>query len=247
MTASWPGTTGGFLLVALFSVCSRAQTYPRWFLDPGELHCGLTACGYAGDYYHRKSSDSVAFVDACRSLAIDRFVKIEGGEAYWATEAGVYWMGNDLKEAVDSSFLHQSVTKCRKLASYSSKEMTIVLVSESDCSLPQSMDELVKCPQIRPRWVDSLPQEHGYIYDEGVAPEYFYESSSWHSAEMKARFNLARDLKSTVEALEKLDNNSGQDISNVTISAELRDIQVVGRWRDVNDGLYYVLVRTRAR
>ncbi len=238
--------TRAFLLVALSPAFSVTQTYPRWFLDPGDLHCALTACGYAQNYYHRKSSDSLAFANGCRNLTIDRFVKIEGGEAYWATEAGVYWMGNDLKETIDSSFLRQSVSMCKKVASYSSKEMTIMLVSEGDCSLPPSMQQLVKCPRIRPRWVDSLPQKHGYIYDEGVAPEYFYESSSWQSAERKATFNLARDLKSTIEALEKLDNNSGQDISNVTISAELRDIQVVRRWRDVNDGLHYVLVRTRA-
>lgn len=232
-------------ILLLANVACFAQAYPRWFLDPGDLQCGLTACGYARNYFHKKSSDSVAFVDGCQNITRDRYAKIEGGEAYWATEAGVYWMGNDLKEAIDSSFLRQSVSTCKKLAAYSDNEMTIVLVSESDCSLSPSMREIVKCPRDRPDWVDSFPQQSGFIYDEGVAPEYFYESSSWQSAERKARFNLARDLKSTVSALEKLNNSSGQAISNEDISAELRNIQVVRRWRDVRDGLYYVLVRMR--
>lgn len=235
------------LILLIANVACFGQTYPRWFLDPGNLHCGPTACGYAQNYFHWKSSDSVAFVNGCQNLTRDHYVKIEGGEAYWATEAGVYWMGNDLKETIDSSFLHQSLAVCKKLAAYSDNKMTIVLVSEQDCSVPPLMRAFVKCPRHRPHWVDSLPQQRGCIYDEGVAPGYFYESSSWQSAEKKARFNLARDLRSTVEALEKLNNGSGQDISNEDISAELRNIQVVRRWRDVKDGLCYVLVRMRVK
>lgn len=229
----------------LLSASCLGQTYPRWFLDPVELNCGLTACGYAQDFFHESSSDSIAFLNACKSIALDHYVKIEGGEAYWATEAGVYWMGNDITETIDSTYLRLALSHFRRLCSYSSRSMTIVLVSASGDSVPSAMRELVVCPTARPAWVDTLPQGSGYIYAEGVAPEYFYESSSWQSAEKKARFNLARDVKITVQSLTMQNSNSGEDIRNDVVSAELRNIQVVHRWRDAVEGLYYVLVRMR--
>ena len=233
------------LLVA--NVVCIAQSYPRWFLDPVELNCGMTACGYAQDYFHKGSSDSVAFLSACQKLTREHYVKIEGGEAYWSTEAGVYWMGNNITETIDSSFLNNAITVSKRLCESSLKEMTIVLISEDSCDIPGTMQAVVKCPRDRPEWVDSPPQGNDYIYAEGIAPQYFYESSSWESAERKARFNLARDMKVTVQSLTKLDNTSGQDIRNEEVSAELRNVEVVQRWRDVLHGLYYVLVRMRLK
>lgn len=63
------------------------------------------------------------------------------------------------------------------------------------------------------------------------------------AAEKRARFNLARNIKVTLETMQKVGDQSGQEIRNEEVSEELRDIEVVYRWRDVARGLYYVLVR----
>ncbi len=234
-----------FLLI--FGGSCFGQAYPRWFLNPVELDFGLTACGYAQDFYYKRSSDSVAFVNGCENIARDHYVKIEGGEAYWATEAGLYWMGNNITEVIDSSYLQQALSRFKKLCSYSSRSMTIVLVSASNDLVSSAMRKPVTCPRARPAWVDTLPQGGKYIYAEGVAPEFFYESSSWQSAEKRARFNLARDMKITVQSLTKQNPTSGEDIRNDIVSAELRDIEVVHRWRDTKNGLYYVLIRIKVK
>lgn len=234
------------LLLAINAACV-AQQYPRWFLDPGALRCGGTASGFAKNYFLKVSSDSIAYLDGCKNLTMDHFMKIDGGEAFWATEAGNYWMGNDFKVSIDTAFYRQSVRSCKRLCRFSDGNITIVLVSEDSCQVSQPMRSLEECPSDRPRWVDSPPQKNGYIYDEGVSPDYFYESSSWESAEKQARFNLAKDLRSTVEAIGKLNGRSGQSVSNENVSAELRNIRIMRRWRDIRDGLYYVLARVPIR
>jgi len=124
--------------------------------------------------------------------------------------------------------------------------LTIVLVGQDSCRVPDSMRSLIECPRSEPPWVENIPQSRNYIYSEGVAPHYFYESSSWDAAEKRALFNLARSIKLSMEALQKLNGMSGQQILNEEITVTLRDAQVVARWRDASHDLYYVLVRMAA-
>ncbi len=236
-----------FIILLIASTGCFAQTYPRWFLDPVDLNCGLTACGYAQNYFQKSSSDSAAFLNACESLTREHYVKIEGGEAYWATEAGVYWMGNDITEKIDSAYLRETILHGKRLAEFSSESIAIALVSDDDCAIPDSLTAEEECPREQPAWVESLPHGDGYTYAIGVAPQYFYESSSWQAAERRARFNLARSFGVKVESLQKLDRSSGQDVRNEEVSAELRDVEVVHRWRDVAKGLYYILARMSNR
>jgi len=234
-----------FIIFFASTVSCFAQTYPRWFLDPVGLNCGLTACGYAQNYFQKGSSDSAAFLEACENLTRQHYVKIEGGEAYWATESGVYWMGNNLRETIDSSSLRNIMAHAKKLCGYSGKNVTLALIADDSSAVPDSMLSNFECSREAPAWAESLPQGSGYVYAIGIAPQFFYESSSWESAEKKARFNLARSIKVTVQSLQKSNHASGQDIRNEEVSAELVNVEVVHRWRDVSRGLYYVLVRMR--
>lgn len=228
------------LFLAISSACV-AQTYPGWFLTPTNL--SGTAAGYTQNFFVQNSSDSMAFLKACENLARQHYTEFKGGEAYWETEAGVYWMGNNFTERIDSAYLGNILTGAKKLAEYSNKNMTFVLVSGSDLTIPDAMRSMMKCSRQQPEWVESIPESSGYMYAEGVAPQYFYESSSWEAAEKRARFNLARNIKVTLETMQKVGDQSGQEIRNEEVSEELRDIEVVYRWRDVARGLYYVLMR----
>lgn len=235
--------------VILFAavVSCFAQTYPRWFLEPVNLRCGLTASGYVRNFFHQNSSDSAAYVKACENLAWEHRTEISGGEAYWETEAGVYWMGSDVTEKMDSTYLRDAVSHAKKLGDFPAHNMTIVLVSDGDCTVPDSMLSVTKCPRKQPPWVEAIPQGDGYTYAEGVAQEYFYESSSWESAEKKARFNLARNIKVSLKTIQKVEGRSGQEIRNEEVSVTLKDIEVVYRWRDMGRRLYFVLMRIATR
>lgn len=230
------------ILLALYGSLN-AQSYPRWFLEPIGLTCGPTACGYVTPSFYRSSSDSAAFLNGCENLAHQHFAEISGGESYWETEAGVYWMGNDFKEKIDSSYLAECISKANRAAVFAIPGIELVLVSERDCIIPDSMSKVVRCSGKSPAWVDTIPDVPGYIYATGVAPQYFYESSSWESAEKKAHFNLAREMKVSLKALQKVDQSSGQEIRSEEISGSVSKMEVVYRWRDVRQGLYLVLMR----
>ena len=235
-----------FVIIFAVSLNCAAQTYPRWFFDPVELKCGLTGSGYAQNYFQKGSSDSAAYLDACGNIARNHYIEIRGSEAYWETEAGVYWMGNDIKEKIDSVYLRETLSHAKKLADFSSRALTVLLVSNTDCTIPQTMLSEDEFPLEQPSWVESLPQGGGHIYAEGIAPDYFYEPSSWESAEKRARFNLARSMRVNLESLQKFEHSSGQDVRNEEVSAVLHDVEVVHRWRDISRGLYYVLMRMRS-
>lgn len=231
----------GLVLIAA-SACF-GQTYPRWFLDPGALSCRPASAGFSVSYYHEKSSDSVAFIDACTNLSRDHYFEITGGEAYWTTEAGVAWMGNDFRERMDTSYFHDIVSHAKRLDSCVCGQMTIFLIGPIGCDISDSMRALVKCPSVEPSWVQDIPQNSRYYYAEGFSPKYFYESSSWETAESNALFNLARSIKLSMEALQKMNGESGQEIMNEDFTVTLKNVQVVRRWIDSRHGLCYVLVR----
>jgi len=237
--------TGIIVALTITSCISYAQNYPRWFLELVDLKG--TAAGYTQNYFLQSSSDSAAFLKASQNLAYLHHTEFHGGQAYWETEAGVYWMGDNFTENIDSAFLKNALSHAKKIAEYSNKAMTFVLISENDSTISDSMRATMKCSMKAPNWVESIPQSADYIYAEGVAPQYFYESSSWEAAEKRARFNLARNIKVTLETMQKVNDRSGQEIRNEEVSESLHDIEVVYRWRDVGRGLYYVLMRVRSR
>ena len=230
-------------LILITAVASFGQTYPRWFLEPVSLDCGAVAAGFSVPYFHEASSDSMAFVNACENLSRRHYMELTGGEAYWATEAGVYWMGNDFAERTDSSYLKYLVKNGERLDSCSSAKMTVLLVADEGCDMPDSMRALVACPETEPDWVEDMPQSNTFVYAEGVSPMYFYEPDSWETAEKRALFNLARSIKVSMEELQKMNGASGQEIMNEEITVSLRNVAVVYRWYDGRRGLCYVLVR----
>lgn len=229
------------LCVLTASMSSYAQVYPRWFLEPANL--SGTAAGYTQNFAYQSSSDSAAFLKGCENLARQHYTKFQGGEAYWETEAGVCWMGDNFAEKIDSAFLKNILSRGSKIAACSTKTMTYVLVSDNNLTIPDSMRSVVKCSRKTPAWVETIPHGNGSVYGLGVAPQFFYESSSWESAEKRARFNLARNKRVTLKTMQKVGDRSGQEIRNEIVSEVLHDIEVVYRWRDAGRGLYYVLMR----
>ncbi len=232
---------GVLIFLVLFSNAARPQLYPRWFLEQGSLECGLTAVGYSNKGFYEDSSASQTSRNARQNLARQRMTTVEGGQAFWATEAGTAWMGSDLRMSVDSAALKRAAADTGAAEVYIGAEMVISLVVSGNCAIPDSMKKLVPMGIEQPAWIHGTPSTNSCIFSLGVAPAYFYETSSWESAERMAIVGLAKEAGDSLIAMEKNVTGSGQAILNEQVSVVLRDFGVVARWFDARERIYYVL------
>ena len=238
---------GVLLCLVVCMGTARSQSYPRWFLEQGSLRCGLTAVGYSNKGFYKDSSASQAARDARQNLARQRMTAVAGSQAFWTTEAGTAWMGGDLKVSVDSAALKTAATDTGKAEVYFGDEMIIALFTANGCDLPDSMKILQTMPAQEPSWVRGMLSTSSRIYAMGVAPQYFYESSSWEAAERMALLGLAREGGDSVIAMEKKAPGSGQQVLNEHVSVALRDFEIVARWFDARDQVFYVLMAADRR
>lgn len=231
------------LLVLVQSV--RPQSYPRWFLEQGTLGCGMTAVGYSNRGFYIDSSASQAAYNGRQNLARQRMAVVSGGQAFWATEAGTAWMGGDIRVSYDSSALRRSSTDTAAPEIYDTGKIILSLVSSGALAVPDSMKEVMKMPAAEPSWIHALPNDGSWIHSIGVAPDYFYETSSWAAAERMALVGLAREAGDSVAAIEKTSTGSGQQVLSEQVSVVLHDYGIVARWFDPRNRVFYVLMAVK--
>lgn len=245
MTSRWAKCGRRLALICglfLGTCVARSQSYPYWFLHQGEVQCPALAVGYANPSFYRDSAIVHARRNGVENFARMHRTRIAGGQAYWSTEAGTYWMGSNFREEFDTAFTMSSSMVV--LDSHNAQDFVVSLLGDSSCVIDASAR--VKEPvsgRPAPGWTESPPRDEGYHYAVGVAPEYYYETSSWIEAERLARRNLARNVSLEIKSLQKV-AVGGQDIRHEELDVTLRDIEVVARWRDVARKIMYVLLRT---
>lgn len=236
------GTLGWGILLWL-AQSSQAQVYPSWFLDQQGTSCGPTVVGYARASFYPDSSAAQAIRDGSERWAQLRQTVVEGGQAFWSTEIGTAWMGSSIQEHFDTTSAAQALTFLAPLDTLLSAGLVAVLLGEPGCVLAPPLRQRQAIERASaPAWTERPPQESRSIYAVGVAPEYYYEMSSWNEAEQRARLNLARTVNVKVKELQKV-GIVAQEIENEELSVVLRDVQVVARWRDVRGKIFYVLMR----
>ena len=240
----WVST--GILLLCLTILMVQdclAQVYPKWFLNQLALGCQKTAVGYANPSFYPDSSAARAFRDGCETYVRQMQTNLFGGQAFWSTEIGTIWMGSDFSEQFDSVAVANAVNHLQALDTLFTNSFVAVILSNSDCLLDMSIRERQSvCSLPFPTWLEAIPTDEEYYYAVGLAPEYFYEKSSWTEAERMARRNLARVVYIDVKALRKI-SGEGQEIRLEELSVTLQSIQTVARWRDIENRIFYVLVR----
>ncbi len=221
---------------------AKAQSYPRWFLETGRVPC-QTAVGYEKVSIFPDSAVNRAFEQACLNWVRQKQVTIQGGQAFWSTEIGTVWMGSDFYESFDSSRVSIAQNSMQKLDSLISKNMVAVLVGPKECPLADSLKQSVNLAEIPgPEWIKSLPENSHYVYAIGAATEYFYEASSWLEAEYNARLNLAREVFTRIQSLQKV-TTAGEEVRHEETKVVLRNLRIVARWLDLKNKIFYVLIR----
>lgn len=221
-----------------------SQDYPCWFLFEGEVGCATTAVGIAQPSFSRDSAVALSFRRGCGAFVRQSGVKISGGQGFWATEGGTYWMGADFTEEFDTAGTQAICSGLVGVDTIATNGGVFVLVAPTGCTIGgmngMTCSVVGKAP---PGWVERLPSEEGYSFAIGLAPTYFYETSSWDEAEHAARRNLARGFSAEIRSMQKLTSTEGQEVRQEELSVTLRNWRVVARWRDVNDGVFYVLIK----
>ncbi len=231
-------------LEAMMVLECLAQAYPVWFLHQPELTCGQFVVGYANPSYYPDSAVAQATGNAYVTFARQLKTNVTGGQAFWSTEVGTYWMGSSFRDEFDTSAIASARNVLKPIGKFVGKGIVGVLMGDSGCSLDRSIQSLIPVSATAPAWTESIPQGKQYFYAVGVAPAYYYETSSWTEAERIAFRNLARVVHVDAKSLQKVSTKEGgQEIRNEEVAVTLRNVQTVARWRDLKKEIFYVLVR----
>lgn len=236
----------GVLLILMGGVqIARSQYYPRWFLEQGAIECATTAVGYAVRGFYADSSVSQASLNARMNLARQQDATVEMKQAFWTTEIGTAWMGGDVRIAYDSLALSKARSDTGRAAFSVSPGYVVALASDGGCPIPDSLLEEVVMPPEEPSWVYGTPADRTLLYSLGAAPKYYYETSSWQSAERMALLGLAKAGGDSVAAIEKSAGGSGQEVLDESVSVRIGNYRVVARWYDSRNEIYYVLMSVK--
>lgn len=236
------------LLFGVFSACIlNAQDYPRWFLFPRDVRCAnsVTIITQPPTYY-RDSAVSHGFRLGCDLLARYTMMQISGGQTFWATEAGIHSMGARYEQKYDTALTDFYQSTLKVIDSYIDKQKTVVLVGDGNCVADDKARMIIRLEKIaQPRWVEQLPEDHLYAYAVGFSEEFYYEISSWQTAEKNAYMSLARSMHVKMQSMQKKDAIEAQDIRNEEINVTLVNIEILERWKDAKKKAYYTLARMK--
>ncbi len=222
---------------------SAAQEYPEWFLNPGALDCRTPVVGYSYPAYHADSAAVLAIRDGFINYARQQALRISGGQAFWNTEIGMFWMGSNFVESFDSSRAGNAENILVAQDTVFRDSFIFTLLTGAGCELS---DHALATRRVQalapPAWVGGTPKDSAFHYAVGLAPQYFYELSSWREAEKYACRNLARTILTSVKSVGKI-GYQGQEIINEEVPVLLRDWEVAARWMNPDEKIFYVLVR----
>jgi hypothetical protein len=224
-------------------VNAKAQEYPVWFFHQGTVNCRTLAVGYAEHSPQNDSTISYAFRNAAVNFAAFKCVTVKGGQTFWGTEAGKYRIHSSTQEVIDEVEVKKAQDLLRIIDFAEINGCMIVLAMDSNYSIPDFYKERVNLLRFNsPHWTEEIPKMPGFIFAVGLAPKYYYQSSSWIEAEWMARRNLARSLHSELKAVQK-SSGEGESLEQLSSDVLLQNVEVVERWLDIREQLYYVLIR----
>lgn len=223
----------------------RLVMYLGLAIDKAEskVECEKIAVGFANSSFYPDSAVSSAIRNGYEDFARQKRTEISGGQAFWSTEFGMLWMGSNFTERFDSTAIDHAASMLVPRDTLVTADFVAVLLALPDCVLE---DEYRKHRSRQglplPSWIETPPQDGNYYYAVGLAPEYYYETSSWREAETRSRRNLARTVYTKMQGLQKV-GAQGQEILNEELSVVLRNSEIVSRCLDQEEKFFYVLIR----
>jgi hypothetical protein len=232
-----------FIVVIGLADSLQAQDYPVWFLNPALIHCAKPVIGIAEKSYLSDSAISYAISNGFKQQNINNGVEVQAETAFWGTEAGKYCLWRNYEETPCNNIADGQNYKDKKKKVFINENLVFVLLVDTVCEVSESSVQSRNVESVgAPSWIEHIPESSTHWYAVGISPKYYYETSSWFQAEQEARKNLAFSKGISIKDLTKV-NGSGESKQVLEVHVELKNIEVVERWRNIQNDLFYCLLR----
>ena len=214
---------------------STSIAYPHWFWRPPLNLPFPIAVGYALTGRYPEKALKRAVDDGIERVAKSIRVRIHGKQVSVDGQ-----LMPQFREEIDASVKERVKEKHKRLATYQSKKLMMVLVGLAP--LP-NLPNHVTTSSSTPSWIETPPSRLGYIYAHGQSFMGYYPNKAWARAEHRARVNLALATESNVSILKKLHRGFLKIITRTYTDVTLAGIETVERWYDVRKHVCHVLLR----
>jgi hypothetical protein len=221
----------------------QAQHYPNWFLNPTFIHCTHSVSGTAEKSYLSDSAISYAISNGLKQQNINNGIDVQAETSYWGTEAGKYCVWRKYEETPNNKMIDNQDFQRNTKKIFMNENLVFVLLVDSMCEVSESDARSIDVKRAStPQWVEHIPESSTYWYAVGIAPKYYYETSSWSQAEQEARKYLAFSKGISIRDVTKV-SGWGESKQVLEVNVELKNIEVIARWRDIKNDLFYCLLR----
>ena len=228
------------LLLTLPVIASNL--YPEWFLYPKKYPDFV-----AGFTYNGSSEKTDAEITACvyRECVLYGTLEIfqNSGEDYLKNSDYYYYYSPDSLAAIRD---HLYPVDRFIISTFNDEYVTLF---SRDSTIQFSAPRLEIEQIAKPQWLEQdFFEDDTYYYGVGMYTSIGREADAWKTAEEHAIFNIVTNVAVQMHSLELVlqDEKQGdavEEISFLKVKYLLRNIQVLERYPEKEDQLFYVLVR----
>ncbi len=234
-------------VIFLILLCSEiiAQSFPGWFLYPGDLS-GEFYVGYTSSDYIKDSSIVYAKEDAALKRAAYTSTGIDYSQVNWNTELGTYMMKREEIEVFDTSMAADYFEALEFITDFSPGRGFICLFSADGSQPDISLFSIYDIEDTdKPDWVDTYPEEEGVIFGHGISKKLYLEVNSWRQAEQRAKIDIAKQVSAEYDSKTYKTIIETHTITKESLMVRIGNLKILGRWYDAENKNYHVFMRMK--
>ena len=230
------------LVLFLTLPVSASNQYPEWFLYPKKYPKFIT-----GFTYNESSEKIDAEIMSCvyRECIVYGTLEIfqNSGEEYLKNSDYYYYYSPDSLSTIRGHLYPVD----RFCISTLNDEYVTLFAEDSTVQVSAPRLEIEQIPV--PQWLEKdFFEDDTYYYGIGIYTSLGREADAWKTAEEHAIFNIITNLAVQIHSLQLVlqDENQGDAVEKVAflkVKYLLRNIQVLERYPDRRNQLFFVLVR----
>lgn len=237
-----------FFLICLISVINLYATeiYPKWFLFPQEYPGLITGYTYNGMSAESDAANMYFAFKECIVVGTLEIFENELNDELLKNSNYFYYFSPD---SVDSLRERLIPTDRFDVSAFSRDQVFLYMLDETAAiDAPRVDSNTLPVPS----WIDkNFYEDQMYYYGVGMYTALGSENDGWKTAEEQAIFSILTTLSVQVHNIrvvsKNYENNMQSEalnqISFLKIKYLLRNIEIVERYPDRENKLYYVLVR----
>ncbi len=234
------------LVLGLKNLAFAQECVPSWFEKLPEVEGIRLAVGYSGKFTNEAGAKSAAVQLAHKNMTKQISIRLQFDIEELA-DGRIRLLNPSFKEFYEGSILNAVESNSSVIDSTITVEGYFVLLAFPAIEylpIPNACD---KPWNIRPDWIENLPQEDGYVYGIGIVARYRNWVRAWQDADEYSRFDLGKNLQVNTESIHAVQRNNRTTIESVilkqTYDLTINDATIVARWLDTDNGIYYSLCR----